>query len=55
MEALSDWEEMCGLLGPEELEVHIHATIAQFEAAKMVRVNQRLGNQLPSGKSECGG
>jgi hypothetical protein len=42
MEALSVWAEVRCLYRPQESEVHIHQVGAEYEAAKMVGVDQRL-------------
>jgi hypothetical protein len=57
MEALSVWAEMWCLHRPQESEVHIHLVGAEYEATKMVRVDQRLwiGDSLPSRQSERSG
>ena len=57
MEALSVWTEMRCLHRSQESEVHIHSVRVEYEAAKMVRADQRLrvGDSLPSRQSERGG
>jgi hypothetical protein len=42
MKALSVWAEMRCLHRPQESEVHIHSVGAEYEATKMVRVDQGL-------------
>jgi hypothetical protein len=42
LEALSVWAEMRCLHKPQESEVHIHSVGAEYEATKMVGVDQRL-------------
>jgi hypothetical protein len=42
IEALSVWAEMWCLHRPQESEVHIHSVRAEYEATKMVRVDQGL-------------
>ena len=57
MEALPVWTEMRCLHRPQESEVHIHSVRVEYEAAKMVRVDQRLwiGDSLPSRQSKRSG
>jgi hypothetical protein len=42
MATLHAWEYGSHLHGPQELEVHLHATRPEYEAVKMARVDQRV-------------
>jgi hypothetical protein len=57
MKALPVWTEMRCLHRPQESEVHIHSVRVEYEAAKMIRADQRLriGDSLPSRQSEHSG
>jgi hypothetical protein len=56
--SLSTWE--CGsyLYGPQKLEVHLHLTEPEHEAAKVARVDQRVRARSSlspgEGKFRCG-